>query len=491
MDCITAPRRRQRRVKTGVNSRSKAAMDGEFGHGRILAIPVEKLRPSPENSDLYRPVDPADPEIVELARSIKAHGVQEPLIVTADYFIVSGHRRLAAAKLAGLAALPCKVLDFRKDEDHARFMHLLRECNRQRIKTFDEKLREEVVSANPEVAYRTLIEHREERSRLDIETIDIRGEKRRAAISEAKWPFLEAILKIIKERRKFLPLSDRQIHYGLLNDPPLIHASKADSSYRNDPKSYKKLTELLTLRPNSRRHSHERHSGRDAARDNVGCSPRRTRIHSRRSGRVCQGLLARLDAEPAQPYRDHRREKHHCVDHPPRGGPILHPHDHRPRLLFLSPRYDIAQRFRKERKERLVLLMLTDFDPDGEEIAHSFARSLRDDFGTDEIEPIKVALTADQVAEYELPPAMKAKTNVQLPAVCRSTRRRCLGTGVPAPRNPPALLQEAIDQVIDVRAFNHEIDPEKADAARLEAVRRVMLHTFRDWTPEGKTDGHE
>jgi ParB-like chromosome segregation protein Spo0J len=77
-------------------------------------VSVDDIRPSPENEDLYRPADPADPEIVELACSVKAHGVQDPLILTADHFIVSGHRRLVAAKLAGLAAVPCKMLDLRR-----------------------------------------------------------------------------------------------------------------------------------------------------------------------------------------------------------------------------------------------------------------------------------------------------------------------------------------------------------------------------------------
>ena len=59
----------------------------------------------------------------------------------------------------------------------------------------------------------------------------------------------------------------------------------------------------------------------------------------------------------------------------------------------------MAQRFKKSGKDKLVLLMVSDFDPDGEEIAHSFARSMRDDFGVADIHPIKVALTAAQVKE--------------------------------------------------------------------------------------------
>ena len=125
-------------------------------------------------------------------------------------------------------------------------MTLLREYNRQRVKSFAEKVREEVISADPDEAYESLIEHRREQSEVVADTLKIRGEKRRAEISSAKQPFLRAIKRVIKRRRKFWPLSDRQIHYALLNDPPLIHASKPDSTYANDQKSYKALTDLLT-----------------------------------------------------------------------------------------------------------------------------------------------------------------------------------------------------------------------------------------------------
>ena len=59
----------------------------------------------------------------------------------------------------------------------------------------------------------------------------------------------------------------------------------------------------------------------------------------------------------------------------------------------LRPRYDMQQRFLKSGKEKLIVLFLTDFDPDGEEIAHSFVRSMRDDFDVP-VEGVKVALTA-------------------------------------------------------------------------------------------------
>jgi hypothetical protein len=44
-----------------------------------------------------------------------------------------------------------------------------------------------------------------------------------------------------QEYRKFRPLTDRQIHYALLNHPPLIHASKPHSRYANTHRCYQRL----------------------------------------------------------------------------------------------------------------------------------------------------------------------------------------------------------------------------------------------------------
>jgi hypothetical protein len=472
------------------NGRPKA----ELGLVPIQEASIHDIRPSPENEQLYRPVDPTDPEIVALAASIRARGVREPLVITLDGYILSGHRRHAAAKLAGLQTVPVRVENVRRlvnlrmsgrGDVSEEFLQLLREFNRQRVKTFDEKLREEIVSADPEIAYQALIEHRRKRSQLDIDTIDIRGEKRRAEITAAKGPFLDAIKTIIEERRDFWPLSDRQIHYALLNDPPLTHASKPDSTYRNDKSSYKALTELLTR-------------ARIAGHVNMTVIQDATRpitlwdIHA-----DVQGFIRReVDGFAKGYWRDLTQSQPNHIEIigekntiqgviRPVAAQYCIPMTIGRGFCSLRPRYDIAQRFRKSGKAQLVLLILSDFDPDGEEIAHSFARSLRDDFGIEEIEPVKVALTADQVDEYDLPPGGKAKTGSA--SYQRFTDEH--GDDVwELEALPPETLQQvltdAVDGVIDVEAFNQEIDAEKADAAKLEGVRRVMLDTFGGWNGE-------
>ena len=78
-------------------------------------IPIDKLNAHPDNP--RRHVG----DITELAESIKANGVLQNLTVVpyerdgarvpGRYTVIIGHRRMAAARLAGLAAVPCVVAD--------------------------------------------------------------------------------------------------------------------------------------------------------------------------------------------------------------------------------------------------------------------------------------------------------------------------------------------------------------------------------------------
>ncbi|MFC2745999.1 MAG: ParB/RepB/Spo0J family partition protein [Parascardovia denticolens] len=73
----------------------------------IRMIPVDAIVPNPANPRL----DVGD--VSELAESIKAQGIRQNLLVTPTgdgrYMLVIGHRRLAAAKQAGLDSVPCAV----------------------------------------------------------------------------------------------------------------------------------------------------------------------------------------------------------------------------------------------------------------------------------------------------------------------------------------------------------------------------------------------
>src|SRR5262245_61064397 len=92
------------------------ACSGENGLVPIRRLPTAAVRPSPENDQLYRPVDPADPDFLDFVESVRARGILDPLVITQDYFILSGHRRHAAARRLGLAEVPCRVKPISRTE---------------------------------------------------------------------------------------------------------------------------------------------------------------------------------------------------------------------------------------------------------------------------------------------------------------------------------------------------------------------------------------
>lgn len=72
----------------------------------IVTRSIRDLRTHPLNLEIYAGYDPAQ----ELVESILAVGVLEPVAITANNRIVSGHRRVAAAANAGLEHVPVRVV---------------------------------------------------------------------------------------------------------------------------------------------------------------------------------------------------------------------------------------------------------------------------------------------------------------------------------------------------------------------------------------------
>src|ERR1700737_3733027 len=71
----------------------KNACPTKSGHGHGPILLIKDLNPSPENDRVYKPIDPNDPELRSLAADIEVNGILEPLIITLDRYVLSGHRR--------------------------------------------------------------------------------------------------------------------------------------------------------------------------------------------------------------------------------------------------------------------------------------------------------------------------------------------------------------------------------------------------------------
>lgn len=99
----------------------------------------EELRPHPENEEIYDDRDLTAETDAGFLESIREKGVLTPVIVDQNNQIISGHRRVEAAKQVGLETVPVTVREF--DSDLERLEQLV-DLNRQREKTFSQKLRE-------------------------------------------------------------------------------------------------------------------------------------------------------------------------------------------------------------------------------------------------------------------------------------------------------------------------------------------------------------
>lgn len=74
--------------------------------GAVMLIPTTEIRPNPTQPRREFPLD----SLMELAQSISENGILQPLTVSIEDgvpVLVAGERRLRAARIAGLAQVPC------------------------------------------------------------------------------------------------------------------------------------------------------------------------------------------------------------------------------------------------------------------------------------------------------------------------------------------------------------------------------------------------
>jgi len=148
----------------------------------ILEVPVTAIRPNPHQPRARI----RDQDLVELAASIEAHGVIQPLIVAREgggYRLIAGERRWRAARMAGLPTVPVIVRDVAPHEMLE--MALVENLQREDLNPLEEAL-----------AYQQLIEE----FGLTHEEVARRVGKSRTAVTntlrllKAARPIQEALL---------------------------------------------------------------------------------------------------------------------------------------------------------------------------------------------------------------------------------------------------------------------------------------------------------
>jgi hypothetical protein len=437
---------------------------------------------APENDKLYGGFSIRNADDAELLASVGKEGVREPLKVSRDGVVLSGHRRLMAALQQMLRTVPVLVEDVTYgDLDANQRIKLLREHNRQRTKTFDEHVAEELADVEPEKAHEELRAYRTRRREEPsaVTAITMGGRKTRAKIQTTQ--FLSAVERILYESTADWPMSVRAIHYQLLSNPPLTHDSKPSSQYRNEPAYARRLSSLVTrariegILPIEAVCDETRPVRTWKSWGNPGefvceCQADFLKGYARdlMAGQV-NHIEILVEKETQRRAVEEVAQEYTIPVTTGRG------------YCSLPPRAAIAERYRRSGKERLVLLILSDHDPDGVTIAESFARSMRDDFRINGLLAVRVALNPEQIERYRLPSSLEAKPGS---ATYRKFVRKHGTRAVELDAMPRRVLQDelrsAIEAVIDRDAYEAELKQEREDAVRLEAMRKAAVALLGD-----------
>ncbi len=447
-------------------------------------FPIVQIKVASENDYLYDRFAIANHDDQALYQSIKEVGIQEPLVITLDNYLLSGHRRISCAKRLGHETVPVRIIDqtFEALNKPDR-LALLRLFNQQRDKSTGEKIREKLLEVDKSEAYSKLLMRR-----VDIlsvsggakSNIKLGDTQRRPKITTIL--FLNAVKSVIEESKEYWPVTDRRIHYLLLNNPPLRHDKKPNSNYVNDKASYKALTNLLVrARLNNEIPMRAIEDGTRPIQLGGGFETLEQFV-----GQETENFLVSYSRDLMQGQPHHIEiilEKNalrsiiesvarkYCI-------PVTTTRGY----SSLSPRFELVQRFLRSGKPKLILLMLTDFDPDGEQIAQSFARSLRDDFGLKNVHPVKVALTANDVRNHDLPSDMDAKPSSP------NYKKFIKKYGVKAVELDAApvdllksSLESAIQSFLDMEEYQAQIDLEAKDAVKIEVQRQLLFSSISDF----------
>ena len=80
---------------------------------------IEQMNPRDLTYTPSKRTDPKNPKLLELAKSVKIHGVFQPIIADEEQHIIVGRRRCAAAVIAEQKTVPVIVLEHYDEEDAA------------------------------------------------------------------------------------------------------------------------------------------------------------------------------------------------------------------------------------------------------------------------------------------------------------------------------------------------------------------------------------
>jgi len=148
----------------------------------------------------------------------------------------------------------------------------------------------------------------------------------------------------------------------------------------------------------------------------------------------------------------------------------------------------MVDRFVASGREKLVVIVVSDFDPEGQDIPGSFGVSLRDDFGVsaERLQIVKAVLTAEQVRTMGLHEGQLSKeTSSRYRRFVAAHGERAWELESLTADQLREIVEAAIRGVLDLAAFEAEVEREQQEQIELEAKRRQLRRVLVNDVNEG------
>jgi hypothetical protein len=442
---------------------------------------VGEILPSPENDEVYGPIQ-HDEQMENLIASIERNGLDEPLLLTADGYVLSGHRRFHAVKYLGWKTVPIRTKRDVRRAGNREYHRLLVEYNPQRVKGAGSLLKEALLRDSPVDTYDALAENLRASMEVDAEFMVVRGAKNVEAISQKKREFLTAVQSVISDLRDYWPLSIRQIHYRLLNGPPLTltpKRSKWDAEhyrYKNNDESYGALVRLLT-------------SARYHREVSMACIDDPTRPQKAFEGwdNLSEFLHSEVDGFLTGYHRDRQLGQLRHIEVFGEKSTLKMmiekacmqyyvPYSLGRGFCSIPVWRDIAKRFKQSGRKRMTLIIISDHDPEGLELADDAIRSLSDLWGLP-VDGHRIAVTREQIDELGLTddfnPAKTTSSRFKK-FVERTGDQKTWEVESLEPDYLVAQIKAAIEANMDMDLYERVVQQELRDCEELQTIRREI-----------------
>lgn len=448
-----------------------------------ISVGVDDISETPQNWTIYRKPDQSGQEWNDLCDSIEENGINTPLELSSDYYVISGHRRLAAARHVGLEQVPAFIRsDITIGEmDDAERTLLLTERNRgTRVKSDSEMYLESAAQVDPEEAIRTVearrTEHFNKAKGCGVEVFSV-GNIRRTDPKGCREEMLSAAIDIILEYRREMgnvAIAGRSIHYQLLSKQVRTSTYKTGYIYGTRPGSADLLSKLLT---------DARSAGLIDA-DWIDDTTRPcytiatssvTKYIMEQSRKVFMNFFGNIHADQEN-HVELLLEKNTLFS-------LFRSKVAYPLRLPLTcmrgyggypAARDVSKRFKESGKRNMIVVYISDLDPEGLNMPSAFKKYLNYDFGVD-CTVLRAAVTMDQVHKFNLPSDADVK-----PLGCRAKGyvqqygNRCWELD----SMPPQLLVDEAIKVakgcLDIDILNRAFEKEKINDVKLARLNAAI-----------------